>query len=110
MPYMYTEPNKVTERNGIAIYNVYKDGEYERPLLYWYTTDVCENEKAAFDIRALPGFKESGIGLNGCDPASNGEDAITALLDKSIDDGVIVRFDEDDESTHPDEYGSFVKK
>jgi hypothetical protein len=110
MPYMYTEPNKVTERKGIAIYNVYKDDNYGRPLFYHYTTDICENEKAVFDIRDLPGFKESGIDLGGYNPDLSAEDATVAFLAKSIDDGVIVQFDEDDESTHPDEYGSFVKK
>ena len=56
MPYKWTEPDKVLDKNGIAIYNVYRDGFANECMEYWYTTDQCENEELEFDIRDLENY------------------------------------------------------
>lgn len=55
MPYIWTEPALVLEYQGVSIYNVYKDDNWERAYDYQYTTDITE-QSTPFDIRDLESF------------------------------------------------------
>jgi hypothetical protein len=55
--YMWVPPEVMLRTPQGTIYHAYKDGEAERPLTYWYTTDENEDEAYEFDIRELPFYR-----------------------------------------------------
>lgn len=64
MPYAeyWIPPDIVLIHRGIPVYRVYREGDYDRPLDYWYTLnpDDTEGDNDAFDIREFP--------IDGLDP------------------------------------------
>jgi len=42
----------------VPVYHVYKNGELNNRMVYWYTLDEEENDEFEFDIRMLPYFRE----------------------------------------------------
>ena len=59
MPYIWTEPDEVVSHLGVTVYNVYKDGFWDRGAYeFHYTTDVTENA-LDFDIRDLNSYRHS---------------------------------------------------
>lgn len=53
MPYKLVdiEPEVFVAHGGVTVYHAYKDGEVDRPLSFWYTTDIAEREERQFDVR-----------------------------------------------------------
>lgn len=84
MPYKWTEPEIVLEHAGITVYCCYKDGWWDRPLRYSFTTDMCEREDAEFDVRDLPV-------PNGVDHNDH-----KAIICAAIDEGLITQFEEEE--------------
>ena len=42
----------------VSVYHVYKNGNFNNCMTYWYTFDEAEGEDNEFDIRELPTYDE----------------------------------------------------
>ena len=42
----------------VSVYHVYKNGNFNNCMTYWYTFDEAEGEDNEFDIRELPPYDE----------------------------------------------------
>lgn len=56
MPYIWTEPMLVLEHQGVSVYNVYKNDNWESAYEFQYTTDITE-DSAPFDLRDLDSYR-----------------------------------------------------
>lgn len=54
MPYVWVDPEKFLEYNGVTIYHVYRNDNFNDVRAYLYTVDVSENH--IIDIRDLPEY------------------------------------------------------
>ena len=59
MPLTWVEPNIFLKYRGVTIFRCYKDQDWERPLEYCFTFDICEDEECEFDIRDIPEYDSS---------------------------------------------------
>jgi|TARA_R110000824_G_scaffold78778_1_gene198679 hypothetical protein len=43
----------------VPVYHVYKNGESNNRMVYWYTLEIEEVDEFEFDIRMLPNFEDN---------------------------------------------------
>lgn len=78
MPYQSTwvDPDVCLKYNGVTVYHVYRNNDYDEPMLYWYTLvkDSQGFEDDSFDVRSLiPGPEKDHV----------------AVLKQAIDEGIL---------------------
>ena len=62
----------------VSVYHVYKNGNFNNCMTYWYTFDEAEGEDNEFDIRGLPNWSKHPHGTS-----------FDVLLQDALDRGLV---------------------
>lgn len=77
---VYVPPEIVLDFKGVRVFRTYKDGNFNEPSRYWYTTSESEDDEA-FDIRDIyMSLRVTYPYLPAGDPAEDGVLHTTLLL------------------------------